>query len=432
MADLNNSGVNHDDIFAAQLDAAAQENAYIDRARQKLMDEFAQTNKRSTGKIYYYAAIGTMLSAAVLLFFLLLPDTMTVNIKGNSTSLDEGTWVSSTQNTNELLFSDGSVVDINKNSTIRILKLRQNGADLLLKNGELNASIMHSSHTKWLFQAGPYNVHVIGTAFNASWNPEDKSFNLKMHNGKVQITGPMLKAGKILVSGEEIDASILQNEVSIRRSESTKKITLKSNKSSTLKSSNKDDVSPDLPNSNIIIMEHKAGKKLTPSKKTTKELSAPPPDWRQKARAGDYEQAVALVEQLGFDTVTGSATSDDLMLLGDSARLGGNSGRAEQAYTILRARFPKTDQAQRAAFSVGRMYFNRGAYMRAAQWFRLCINDNLAGHMTREAAGRLIESLDKAGDSKAAIAASIQYLKVFPNGPHALLAKKIAKDAKTE
>jgi lipopolysaccharide biosynthesis regulator YciM len=103
-----------------------------------------------------------------------------------------------------------------------------------------------------------------------------------------------------------------------------------------------------------------------------------------------------------------------------------NYPRAMQAYRTVRTRFSRTPEAQRAAFTMGRIEFEaHGKYTAAVHWFKTCIADNAGGTMTREASGRLMEALQRSGDRRGAQSAARKYLTAYQNGPHAGLAKQI-------
>ena len=106
------------------------------------------------------------------------------------------------------------------------------------------------------------------------------------------------------------------------------------------------------------------------------------------------------------------------------ARLSGNSGHALRAYEGARARFPGTGFAANAAFSMGRVYFDQlDAYADAARSFATYANEQPAGPLLREALGRQMEALSRAGDRAGAARAAERYLRLYPNGPHAPLAR---------
>lgn len=434
MAGLNKSDGNMDNFFAEEQDAIVAQRSYVDSARTLLADEFTRDTSRSSSSGYWVVAGASGLLAAAVLLVLLLPGALSVTLNGTGEVLEEGAFVSASGASHELAFSDGSVVGVKKDAEVRLLKLHANGAEMVLESGELEADIIHARETRWMFHAGPYKVRVVGTGFNAAWDRGDKEFNLKLREGEVVITGPMLEEGKTLVAGEEIDVSLVEKAVSIRRIGAVE--TISGNMEGEGPAAEEEPaVAPVVePVTEIVIVEKEVATSV-PSRRAVRSHDVDGnqgSDWQGAASAGDYARALELAEVSGFESVVATASRADLLSLADAARLGKNPRRAEQAYTAVRTRFPSTEQSQRAAFSVGRMYFTHGKYARAAQWFKLCINDNRAGTMTREAAGRLIESLDKAGNRSGAVAAARQYLSVFPTGPHARLAKKIAQEADSE
>jgi TolA-binding protein len=114
--------------------------------------------------------------------------------------------------------------------------------------------------------------------------------------------------------------------------------------------------------------------------------------------------------------------ADDLLLLGDVARFAGDLDRADEAYRIARRRFPEAD---RPTFALGLIAFEgRHDYPAAAGWFASYLRSFPHGPLAREAAGRLLESRLKAGDLSGAREAAQSYLRAFPDGTHAALAKR--------
>ncbi|HVV50059.1 MAG TPA: tetratricopeptide repeat protein, partial [Polyangia bacterium] len=133
-------------------------------------------------------------------------------------------------------------------------------------------------------------------------------------------------------------------------------------------------------------------------------------------------EALAAAVLEGWRAECSRLGSDDLVLLGDVARLAGDLDRAEEAYRSARRRFP---QADRPIFSLGLIAFEgRHNYRLAGDLFATYLRAFPRGPLAREAAGRLIESRLKAGDDAQARQAAAAYLHDFPGGPHAALAKR--------
>jgi TolA-binding protein len=134
---------------------------------------------------------------------------------------------------------------------------------------------------------------------------------------------------------------------------------------------------------------------------------------------------LSLVER-DFDGRCNALAPADLLLLADVARYAGNSARAQQAWLALRTRFPGDARGGAAAFFLGRTAFEEGAFADAEHWFGVSLRESPSGALARDAAGRLIEACQRAGDVEAAQQAARRYLSEYPTGPHARLAESIA------
>ena len=146
--------------------------------------------------------------------------------------------------------------------------------------------------------------------------------------------------------------------------------------------------------------------------------------WRALARRAQYHQALTLALAEGFDRDCDQLRGDDLVLLGDVARLGGDIRHADQAYRAALRRFPDLD---RPAFALGVMAFeSRHDYRDAASWLSRYLHDHPNGPLATEAAGRLLEAWDLAGDTARAREAARSYLHDHPTGPHKALARRLA------
>ena len=66
----------------------------------------------------------------------------------------------------------------------------------------------------------------------------------------------------------------------------------------------------------------------------------------------------------------------------------------------------------------------RAGGAQAADWFSTYLREQPSGALAREALGRLIEAYQAAGDRVSARATAERYLKSYPDGPHATLARQ--------
>jgi TolA-binding protein len=96
------------------------------------------------------------------------------------------------------------------------------------------------------------------------------------------------------------------------------------------------------------------------------------------------------------------------------------------AFQALRSRGAGSAAAKQAAFSIARVHFDqRAAYAEAARWFRTYLAEQPGGPLAREAEGRLMESLSRAGDRVGARKVAEGYLAKYAQGPHERVARQL-------
>ncbi len=441
-----------DTLLMKELDEIAESKGYIDEARAMLENTFVDSSVPVKSRVVYWGVLaGGLAAAAAVLLLFISSNSIYVKIADDGRVLAGGSWVSSPADNDLLLsFSDGSEMKLEKDSEVRLQNLDENGAHLLLERGKVAVSVIHRSKTKWRLDAGPYKINVTGTKFSAQWIPDRKMFLVNVDEGSIIVEGPMLTTGKALSKTESLHVSLLERVVEVFKADTYERIVSSDNPDSddsfgaqyiaqeeSKISDNTADVQDEtgsaietaILSGNDQIMNSRI---LDSAKKTGRVQDTSGKDlWKSIAARGEWSKAVEEAEKFGLKTIVSSSSLSDLMLLGDAARLSGKNVRSMQVYKAVRVRFPKTSESQRAAFAMGRIEFESYAnYQNAAAWFRQCINDDTGGAVAREAYGRLMESLDRAGDRQGATRSAEQYLKMYKNGPHSRLAKQIL--AKTD
>jgi transmembrane sensor len=339
-------------------------------------------------------------------------------------------------------FSEGTEIVLAPEAHARVAEVTPRGAHLLLESGAAHVSVTPGRGGRWSFTAGPYQVDVKGTRFELAWSPREQLLTLELVEGSVLISGCALGEGRALFAGETLRASCLSNEFRIDRAPSptagAPPAPPRTEGPSAPSSAPATDPDGDEPAVGPAAVER------APLRADAPPVGAPPgarvvragpsagedETWQSLAGASRFKEAFARVNERGFDRELARAGRDDLLLLGDVARLSGNSARALLAYQRVRARAPGTEEAANAAFAMGRVYFDqREAYADAARWFATYRSERSDGPLARDATGRQMEALSRAGDAAAAARVAEEYLRRYPKGPHAPLARTLYPEA---
>jgi hypothetical protein len=350
-----------------------------------------------------------------------------------------GGWISAPVDTPvSLRFSEGTEVTLAPETHARVAEVTRRGAHVLIESGAAQVSVTPGRGGQWTFTAGPFQVEVKGTRFAVAWSPREQLFTLKLVEGSVFISGCALGEGRPLFAGESVSASCLTREFHIdgaaRREGQGERGTTDGAPAGSPPPSEQ----PPAP----VTAPSAPAPGLDPDESATRPAPAAPPragfgrptrategadgTWQSLAHASRFKEAFARVTERGFDAELGRAGSDDLLLLGDVARLSGDSARALLAYQRVRSRAAGSEAAANAAFAMGRVCFDqREAYADAAQWFSTYRKERSEGPLARDATGRQMEALSRAGDTGGAARVAEEYLRRYPQGPHAPLARTL-------
>lgn len=287
----------------------------------------------------------------------------------------------------ELQFSDRSEIALAAAARVRLLALTRRGATLRLEAGSARVHITPDRDGDFTLHAGGFAVHVTGTRFVIDYQARDEVLTVRMLEGSVRVTGCALSTAQALSVGQSFRASCSERTQAQRVSN--------------------------------------APAASAPSTLHTTEshvISASRRGWQQLARAGKFKASY----RLGRHVQLASLPVDEALLLGDAARLSGETRAARHIYEGVRSLHPGTDAAAAAAFACGRLQLDqRAAYTDAARWFEIYLREREAGPLAREARGRLVEALAKSGQHAAATRAAQTYLRTHPTGPHAAFARTV-------
>ncbi|MEZ4232774.1 MAG: FecR domain-containing protein [Polyangiaceae bacterium] len=338
--------------------------------------------------------------------------------------LTGGSWVATTDSERPVTFSDGSRLTLKRSARGRVLRLAEHGASFALERGTIHAQVVPHENNHWVVAAGPFEVLVTGTEFDASWDPETEALTVQMQHGSVQISGACLDGPRTLSGDQRGQFSCALPAPSAVPAPKPHLEALAAHENAEIPAEPGAETShPRRPES--VASGDPAPPPAAPSSAPSA-ARAPGEDWQALARAGRFKAALAAAEAHGFSSLCTSLPADQVLELGNVARLAGNPARASEAYTSARQRFGGSSAAATAAFQLGRLAFDGSRdYAGAQRWFAAYLSERPGGGLAQEALGRLMESEHHLGDASSASLHAAEYLKRFPHGPHAALAHGI-------
>ena len=333
---------------------------------------------------------------------------------------DAGAFVAPRGEAEAVRFSDGTTFGVEAGGRVRVASVEPSGARLVLEDGELHASVVHRPGARWVVGGGPFEVLVTGTRFDVRWDAGASLFFLRLVEGSVKVSGPLVGEGLAVASGDTLVIRQAEGRFELRRDgEVVAPIAPLASAPAALppavEASGRPASGPPVP-------------APPPSAPAPRPLPrSPRPSWREHATAGRFREAMEAATLEGFERLLDEGGAADLRDLGDAARLSGDTTRARRAFTRLRERFPGGEPAAEAAFLLGVLSFDATGG-EAARWFDAYLRERPAGRLAREASGRLLEVSARGPDRALAKAAAGRYLRDYPDGPHAEMARAIVAE----
>jgi transmembrane sensor len=362
----------------------------VERARERV---FAPAPRRSRSPMI--AAAAAALAVAALVFLLVRPASREpVTFDVARTRGVVGSWVRAPEAEQvPLRFSDGATLLLAQRAHGQVTAVNPDGARVMIAKGHATVSVPSAPGIRYRFDVGPFALTMNGTRFDTSWDPASEVFELDLHDGSVQVSGPTIEGERVVVAGQHVRIALAVSSKIV------------------------DEVVDSEPQGNVDA--------AAPSVVRPTPSPAPSaPSWRRLSEEGKYAEALAAAGP-AFDALLTTSPSADVLALADTARLGGDRARAKRAYTTVRSRFSGSADAGLAAFWLGRGAVEDGDDSSAAQWFETYLRERPNDRLAREALGRLLEARDRQGDAVAAKALAVRYLEKYPDGPHAKLARKL-------
>jgi TolA-binding protein len=318
-------------------------------------------------------------------------------------------------------FSDGTQVDLVAGARGRIASVDAHGARVMLDEGEAHVEVVPRAGAHWQFDAGPFVVHVQGTAFVLAWNGDEGRMDLRLHKGAVTVTGPLSDEAIALRPGQWLTVRLAAREVFVREFDRASPPSLSSDATSTPVAS-VPSLDPPAPAQTTASAQGRPRGQAHTTQPGNPELS-----WTSARVAGDWNRILDLATRRGLDRTLAERGSEDLALLADAAHYVRRDDIAEQALLAQRQRFPGSTRAKDAAFLLGRIVEAKpGGAGQALAWYERHLDEAPTGTYASEALGRKMTVLARLNGDAAARPVAEEYLRRYPSGTYARAARAYA------
>lgn len=310
-----------------------------------------------------------------------------------------------------LRFSDSSVVELRPYTTLRVSLVEGGAVVARLIQGGLLANIHHHDRTDYRFQAGEYEVKVVGTAFELAFEPEPARLDLNMREGRVTVADRSGQT-RIVNAGEQLRLP---------------QATANSNGEDGVDLASLDDGSTDAGSTDA-----RSGGPGSGDPGSADSGSAEPAGrqtatrtYKELARRGQFQAIVASARRTGIDRVLATKGPSELHELGQAARYTGQGALAEKVFSHLSSHYGRSPEGRSAAFFRGRLAEDNGRFQQAQQHYRAYLAQG-GGSYAAEALGREMTLVQKTAGADAARPLAAEYLRRFPRGAYRDLARKLA------
>jgi hypothetical protein len=331
----------------------------------------------------------------------------------------------------EVRFSDGTEVEAEPGTRLRVDETRNNGARVLLERGTATAQVKHAEHSSWLFVAGPFEVHVTGTKFRLTWDPLKEEVDLTLREGSVEVESPLARGRFAVRAHQRFHASLFDRTMGIEDigSPSTRMA-----EPGPVGSAPPQEVAaaeqPMQPTATVAPIATGAPPNPVPNPSRSRHIVGAPvhrESWSDLVGRGEFAAVVSAAQVMGIDTCLASCSAAEVRALADAARYTERSDLAEKSLLALRQRFSSSRDSNAAAFLLGRTEESRGLTGPAEHWYDVYLNESPNGEFAADALAGRMRTVSHLRGPEAAKPLALEYLRRYPDGVHAAAARKIAE-----
>jgi len=318
-------------------------------------------------------------------------------------------------------FSDGTEVLLDREARAAVRSVDGHGARVSLAEGTARVDVFHKPEASWLFEAGPFLIHVTGTAFTLAWKPVDQQLDVEMERGTVEVSGPLSDGSILLRSGQHLIVRVPQRETLIRDVQDDVALRRPAPEVGPSETIAGDARVPAIPAVASAATGVGASASLHPSRRIENV------DWSADLAKGGFEAIVEEAERWGLEASLAEASGGNLAALADAARYGRHDDIARRALLAQRRRFPGSPPARDASFLLGRLEESQHDVAGAMEWFDRYLDESPTGTYASEALGRKMVLVRQLYGDTRAHAVAESYLRRFPQGVYAVRARALAR-----
>jgi FecR protein len=317
-------------------------------------------------------------------------------------------------------FSDGSDIVASPGTRLRVDAIASRGARVFIEDGALTAHVTHREHSSWVFVAGPFDVHITGTAFRLAWDARKQEVDLTLHEGAVEVESPLGSSHVVVKAGQRFHASLVAGTMQLENAGAPER----EHESETVTAAAP---APPPAAHPAARTSHLSGKQRSARarSKAWDGASANSESWSELVRRGAFEEVIDAATAAGIGPSLASCSAADARALADAARYTHRSMLAVRSLSSLRERFPGTSSSAAAAFLLGRTQESAGQLQDAKQSYVAYLSEAPDGEFAAEALAGKMRTLASLESRAAARPIAQEYLRRYPNGVHVQTARHL-------
>ncbi|HTQ03074.1 MAG TPA: FecR domain-containing protein [Polyangiaceae bacterium] len=313
-----------------------------------------------------------------------------------------------------LYFNEGSQFALMPGARGRLRSVTPEGARLALDHGSASFRITPNLDRRWWVEAGPFVVSVKGTRFSVRWDPTVEEFVVRLTQGKVVVSGPIVGDEFVLRPGQNLEVNLSKHESVIREDaeETPPGVAVTA--------------SAPVPSASAAPVPEPAAS--APSvRASAAPPTAPARRWREAVAGGQWDRILSDVERDGVDQSLRTLSNEELFELADAARYRRRPDLARAALLAERERFPSSSRAVDALFLLGRVEELEARPRAAIERYDGYLALAPHGTYAAEALGRKLILVEETAGRDAASRVAEEYLSRFPSGSYADAARALSR-----